>query len=151
AVAFAHHLGMREDDQRRLTRAASLHDVGKAFIPVPIPEKVGVLTDEENAILSQHTQFGYNASKEQRGFPGEVLDVVSHHHEMLDGTGYPDALEASHISDIVRIITSVDTYATSLEPDADTSAMTPEQAFGIMELMGGKLDGASRQAFRPVA
>ncbi|MBR2118012.1 MAG: HD domain-containing phosphohydrolase [Pseudomonadota bacterium] len=151
AVAFAHHLGMREDDQRRLTRAALLHDVGKAFIPVPILEKVGVLTDEENAILAQHTQFGYNALKEQRGFPGEVLDVVLHHHEMLDGTGYPDALEASHISDIVRIITLVDTYATLLEPDADTSAMTPEQAFGIMELMGGKLDGALRQAFRPVA
>ncbi len=45
----------------------------------------------------------------------------------------------------------MDTYATLLEPDADTSAMTPEQAFGIMELMGGKLDGALRQAFRPVA
>ncbi|MFX9673038.1 HD domain-containing phosphohydrolase, partial [Acinetobacter baumannii] len=70
AVAFAHHLGMREDDQRRLTRAALLHDVGKAFIPVPILEKIGRLTDEENAILAQHSQLGYNALKEQRGFPG---------------------------------------------------------------------------------
>jgi HD-GYP domain-containing protein (c-di-GMP phosphodiesterase class II) len=142
---------MREDDQRRLTRAALLHDVGKAFIPVPILEKIGVLTDEENAVLAQHTQLGYNALKEQRGFPGEVLDVVLHHHEMLDGTGYPKGLEGDRISDIVRIITLVDTYATLLEPDAETSAMTPEQAYGIMELMGGKLDGALRQAFRPVA
>ena len=54
-------------------------------------------------------------------------------------------------SDIVRIITLVDTYATLLEPDAETPAMTPEQAFGIMELMSGKLDSALRQAFRPVA
>lgn len=151
AVAFAHHLGMREDDQRRLTRAALLHDVGKAFVPLPILDKRDELTDEESSILAQHTRLGYNALKEQRGFPGEVLDVVLHHHEMLDGSGYPDGLQSQQISDIVRIITLVDTYASLLEPDASTSAMTPEQAFGIMELMGGKLDSALRQAFRPVA
>src|SRR6201995_4971209 len=47
AVAFAQHLGMREDDQRRLTRAALLHDVGKAFVPVEILDKPGELTEEE--------------------------------------------------------------------------------------------------------
>ena len=151
AVAFAQHLGMREDDQRRLTRAALLHDVGKAFIPVPILNKVGKLTDEEVGVLAQHTRLGYDALKEQRGFPGEVMDVVLHHHEMLDGTGYPDGLRGSQISDIVRIITLADTYASLLEPDAETDAMTPEQAFAIMELMGDKLDSALRQAFRPVA
>lgn len=151
AVAFAQHLGMREEDQRRLTRAALLHDVGKAFIPVPILNKVGRLTDEEIGVLAQHTRLGYDALKEQRGFPGEVMDVVLHHHEMLDGTGYPDGLRGSQISDIVRIITLADTYASLLEPDAETDAMTPEQAFAIMELMGDKLDGALRQAFRPVA
>mgnify|MGYP000190334841 CR=1 FL=1 len=144
AVAFAHHLGMREDDQRRLTRAALLHDVGKAFVPLPILDKKGELTDEESNILAQHTRLGYNALKEQRGFPGEVLDVVLHHHEMLDGTGYPDRLHGQQVSDIVRIMTLVDTYASLLEPDATTSAMTPEQAYGILELMGGKLDGALR-------
>ena len=49
AVAFAQHLGMREDDQRRLTRAALLHDVGKAFVPVALLDKPGKLTDEEMA------------------------------------------------------------------------------------------------------
>ncbi|MFX8335588.1 HD domain-containing phosphohydrolase, partial [Acinetobacter baumannii] len=67
AVAFAHHLGMREDDQRRLTRAALLHDVGKAFGPLPILDKRGELTDEESNILAQHTRLGYDALKEQRG------------------------------------------------------------------------------------
>lgn len=151
AVAFAHHLGMREDDQRRLTRAALLHDVGKAFVPLPILDKQGDLSDEESVVLAQHARLGYNALKEQRGFPREVLDVVLHHHEMLDGTGYPEGLCGQQISDIVRIMTLVDTYASLLEPDATTSAMTPEQAFGILELMGDKLDGALRQAFRPVA
>lgn len=151
AVAFAQHLGMSEDDQRRLTRSALLHDVGKAFVPIPILDKKDALTGEENDTLMQHTRLGHNALKQQRGFPGEVLDVVLHHHEMLDGTGYPDGLKGSRISDIVRIITLVDTYTTLLEPDADTRGMTPEQAFAIMELMADKLDGALRQAFRPVA
>ena len=151
AVAFAQQLGMREDDQRRLARAALLHDVGKAFVPLPILDKATALTPEESGILAQHARLGYDALKQQRGFPAEVLDVVLHHHEMLDGTGYPDRLDASRISDIVRIITLIDTYVTLLEPDAGMPAMKPEQAFGIMELMAGKLDGALRQAFRPVA
>ena len=57
AVAFAQHLGMREGDQRRLTRAALLHDVGKAFIPVAILDKPGKLTDEEMAEIRRHPQL----------------------------------------------------------------------------------------------
>jgi HD-GYP domain-containing protein (c-di-GMP phosphodiesterase class II) len=151
AVAFAQHLGMRDDDQRRLTRAALTHDVGKAFVPVEILDKAGALSAEEERILAAHTRLGHDSLAHQGGFPGEMLDVVLHHHEMLDGTGYPHGLRAERISDIVRIITLVDTYASLLEADAETPAMTPTQAFAIMELMGPKLDGALLQAFRPVA
>lgn len=151
AVAFAQHLGMRDDDQRRLTRAALTHDVGKAFVAVEILDKAGALSEEEERTLAAHTRLGHDALARQGGFPGEMLDVVLHHHEMLDGTGYPDGLRAEQISDIVRIITLVDTYASLLEADAETPAMTPAQAFAIMEMMGEKLDGALLQAFRPVA
>src|SRR6202158_615545 len=81
AVAFAQHLGMREDDQRRLTRAALLHDVGKAFIPVAILDKPGKLTDEEMNEMREHPRLGYDALAAQGGFPPEMLDVVLHHHE----------------------------------------------------------------------
>lgn len=151
AVAFAQHLGMRDEDQRRLVRAALVHDVGKAFIPVEVLDKAGALNAREERILAGHTRLGHDALAQQGGFPGEMLDVVLHHHEMLDGTGYPDGLRAEQISDIVRIVTLADTYASLLEADAETPAMTPTQAFGIMELMGPKLDGALLQAFRPVA
>ncbi len=151
AVAFAQHLCMRDEDQRRLTRAALLHDVGKAFIPVPNLNKTGKMTDEEISILAPAHAAGLQRAEGTARISGEVLDVALHHHEMLDGTGYPDGFQGSRISDIVRIITMVDTYATLLEPDAETHAMTPEQAFSIMELMDGKLDSALRQAFRPVA
>ena len=95
AVSFAQHLGMREDDQRRLARAALLHDVGKAFIPVALLDKPGELTEEEMAVVREHPRRGYDALAAQGGFPPEMLDVVLHHHEFLDGTGYPDGLSAT--------------------------------------------------------
>jgi putative nucleotidyltransferase with HDIG domain len=151
AVAFAQHLGMREDDQRRLARAALLHDVGKAFVPAALLDKLGELTVEEMAELREHPRRGYDALTAQGGFPPEMLDVVLHHHEFLDGTGYPDGLSGSQISDIVRLTTVVDIYAALVENRAYRLQFTHAKAFTIMEEMGGKLDQQLLQAFRPVA
>jgi putative nucleotidyltransferase with HDIG domain len=150
AVAFAQHLGMREDDQRRLARAALLHDVGKAFIPVTILDKPGKLTDEEQSVIRQHPRLGYDALAAEGGFPPEMLDVVLHHHELLDGTGYPNGLRGNQISDIVRLTTIVDIYAALVEKRAYRQAFTHAKAFAIMEQMGDKLDQHLLQAFRPV-
>ena len=151
AVAFAQHLGMREDDQRRLTRAALLHDVGKAFIPVAILDKPGKLTDEEMTVIRRHPRLGYDTLAAQGGFPPEMLDVVLHHHELLDGTGYPNGLRGSQISDIVRLITIVDIHAALVEKRAYRLPFTHAKAYSIMEQMGDKLDQHLLQAFRPVA
>jgi putative nucleotidyltransferase with HDIG domain len=151
AVAFAQHLGMREADQRRLTRAALLHDVGKAFISTDILDKPGALTEEETAEMRQHPRRGYDALAAQGSFPPEMLDVVLHHHEMLDGSGYPNGLSGSQISDIVRLTTIVDIYAALVEKRAYRLPFTHTRAFGIMESMGPKLDQQLLQAFRPVA
>lgn len=151
AVAFAQHLGMREDDQRRLARAALLHDVGKAFTPVAVLDKPGKLTDAEMDEIRKHPRQGYEALAAQGGFPPEMLDVVLHHHEFLDGTGYPDGLTANEISDIVRLITIVDIHAALVEKRSYRMPFTHAKAFAMMEEMGGKLDGQLLQAFRPVA
>jgi putative nucleotidyltransferase with HDIG domain len=151
AVAFAQHLGMRDDDQRRLVRAALLHDVGKAFVPVAILDKPGDLTDDEMAEIRQHPRRGYDTLAAQGGFPPEMLDVVLHHHEFLDGTGYPNGLKGNQISDIVRLITIMDIYAALVENRAYRLQFTHARAFGMMEEMGGKLDQQLLQAFRPVA
>jgi putative nucleotidyltransferase with HDIG domain len=151
AVAFAQHLGMREDDQRRLARAALLHDVGKAFVPVAILDKPGKLSDEEMNEIRQHPRLGYDALEKQGGFPPEMLDVVLHHHELLDGSGYPDGLRDNQISDIVRLTTIVDIHAALVEKRAYRLPFTHAKAFAIMEEMGDKLDQHLLQAFRPVA
>ncbi|MFL6790213.1 MAG: HD-GYP domain-containing protein [Bradyrhizobium sp.] len=151
AVAFAQHLGMREDDQRRLARAALLHDVGKAFIPVAILDKPGELTVEEMSLMREHPRRGYEALASQGGFPPEMLDVVLHHHEFLDGTGYPNGLSNDQISDIVRLTTIVDIYAALIEKRAYRLQFTHATAFSMMEAMGDRLDQQLLQAFRPVA
>src|SRR6476620_7463542 len=151
AVAFAQHLGMREDDQRRLTRAALLHDVGKAFVPVAILDKPSALTPEEMHEVRQHPRRGFEVLSAQGGFPQEMLDVVLHHHEFLDGTGYPDGLSGKEISDIVRLTTIVDIYAALIEKRAYRLQFTDARAFGMMEEMGDKIDQHLLHAFRPVA
>jgi putative nucleotidyltransferase with HDIG domain len=151
AVAFARHLGMREDDQRRLTRAALLHDVGKAFIPLSILDKPAELTAEEMTEMRTHPRRGYDALAGEGGFPPEMLDVVLHHHELLDGTGYPNGLRGNQISDIVRLTTVVDIYSALVESRTYRQPFTPEKAFATMEAMGGKLDRHLLEAFRPVA
>ena len=151
AVAFAQHLGMREDDQRRLARAALLHDVGKAFIPVAILDKPGALTPEEMDLMRTHPRRGYDALAADGGFPPEMLDVILHHHEFLDGTGYPNGLSGNQISDIVRLTTVVDIYAALVERRAYRLQFTHAKAFAMMEQMGGQLDQHLLQAFRPVA
>jgi putative nucleotidyltransferase with HDIG domain len=150
AVAFAQHLGMREDDQRRLVRAALLHDVGKAFVPLSILDKPGHLNDEEKNEMRKHPRLGYEALAAQGGYPPEMLDVVLHHHEFLDGTGYPDGLQDEEISDIVRLTTIVDIYAALIEARPYRVPFTHAKAFDTMEKMDGKLDMALLHAFRPV-
>src|SRR6202521_3407644 len=146
AVAFAQHLGMREDDQRRLARAALMHDVGKAFVPVAILDKPGALSDEETVEIRKHPRLGYDVLAAQGGFPPEMLDVVLHHHELLDGTGYPNRLSSNQISDIVRLTTIVDIYAALVEKRAYRLPFTHARAFALMEGMGGKLDQQLLQA-----
>jgi HD-GYP domain-containing protein (c-di-GMP phosphodiesterase class II) len=80
-----------------------------------------------------------------------MLDVILHHHELLDGTGYPHNLSINQISDIVRLTTIVDIYSALIEERAYRLPYTHARAFSIMEKMEGKLDQQLLQAFRPVA
>ncbi|MCA6110757.1 HD-GYP domain-containing protein [Bradyrhizobium cenepequi] len=112
AVAFAQKLKMRSKDQRRIAHAALLHDVGKSFIPPDTLDKPGKLTDDEMEQIKKHPRYGYDLLTQQGGFPAEILDCVLHHHELLDGSGYPDQLRAAQIADLVRVITIADFFCT---------------------------------------
>jgi len=151
ATGFGQHLGMRRDDIHRLTLAALLHDVGKASIPLEILEKPAKLDDAEIAIMREHPSIGRNLLMNQGGFNQEMVDVVTHHHEFLDGSGYPDKLAGGQINDLVRIMTISDIFAALIEHRAYKAPMSNAAAFDILQSMKGKLDLALVRAFEPIA
>jgi HD-GYP domain-containing protein (c-di-GMP phosphodiesterase class II) len=101
--------------------------------------------------MRMHPRMGHDALAAQGSFPPEMLDVVLHHHELLDGSGYPDGLQGDQISDIVRLMTIVDIHSALVEKRAYRLPFTHARSFVIMEEMRGKLDPHLLQAFRPVA
>lgn len=139
-VAFAQHLGLSRADQLRLTFGAMLHDIGKARIPVAILEKPSAPTADELAALRKHPEYGLEALKASSGLNKELLDLVVHHHEYLDGSGYPHGLSGSEISDLVRIMTICDIFSALLERRAYKPPLAADVAYQMLLDMGDKLD-----------
>ena len=151
AAEFANSLQFATSDQKAVTRAALLHDLGKAKIPLAILNKPGALTSEEVAIMRTHARIGYELLREQGDYEPELLEVVLRHHELLDGSGYPDGLTGPQIDDLVRLVTICDVYAALIERRSYKQAIEPAVAFKILQEMEGKLEGALVRAFAQVA
>ncbi|QWG13702.1 HD domain-containing protein [Bradyrhizobium sediminis] len=151
AVDFGLSLGVPKADLERLYSAAMFHDIGKAKIPLAVLDKPGRLDDQERALIETHPAAGYDVLKGNAGISPEILDAVRHHHEYLDGSGYPDALCSGSISDIVRILTISDIFAALIEHRNYKPTMPREQAYEILRSMEGKLERPLVAAFRDVA
>jgi putative nucleotidyltransferase with HDIG domain len=150
AAAFSIKLGFGAADRRLLTEAALLHDVGKSRIPLDVLNKPDTLTDDEMSLVRTHAPVGYDLLLGQGGFNSQLLDVVRHHHEYLDASGYPDGLPAGQISDLVRLTTICDIYAALLERRSYKAPIAPDAAYDILLGMKDKLDPSLVRAFRPV-
>ena len=151
AVDFGLSLGMRRTDIERLHSAALFHDIGKARIPLAILDKPGRLDDGERALIETHPVAGYEVLAAQNEVSGEILHAVRHHHEYLDGSGYPDGLCGESISDIVRILTISDIFSALIEHRKYKPTMSRADAYDILCGMHGKLEKALVNAFKPVA
>jgi putative nucleotidyltransferase with HDIG domain len=150
-AAFSQQLGIGTPCRRRLMRAALLHDIGKASIPVAILDKPDKLSEAELIVMRGHPALGRDFLMKHHSAEKEVIDIVYKHHEMLDGSGYPQGLKADKISDAVRIITICDIFAAMIEPRPYKKTMTKLDAYAEMEKMGGKLDRDLLRAFKTVA
>jgi putative nucleotidyltransferase with HDIG domain len=151
AVDFGLSLGMAKADIERLYSAAMFHDIGKARIPLAVLDKPGRLDDAERALIETHPAAGYEVLKDTQGISAEILDAVRHHHEFLDGSGYPDGLCDASISDIVRVLTIADIFAALIEHRTYKPTMSRERAYKILQDMNGKLERPLVAAFRDVA
>ena len=110
AVLIASRLGMNKSQQKTLNKAGHLHDIGKIGISENILNKSGNLLREEYEEIKKHSLIGYEIVSQ---FPNlkEVALIVKHHHELLDGSGYPDGLKGDEIPFNSQILTVADVYS----------------------------------------
>jgi HD-GYP domain-containing protein (c-di-GMP phosphodiesterase class II) len=109
-VALARQLGLSEDDTREAGLAGLVHDLGKALMPPEVLNKPGKLTVAEYDIMKGHPAAGHGMLLEGQGVGPIPLDVCLHHHERMDGKGYPHGLPADQISLFARMGAVCDVY-----------------------------------------
>ncbi|MGN6279186.1 MAG: HD-GYP domain-containing protein [Sphingomonas sp.] len=128
-VNLARHLALDEALTRDIGMAGLLHDVGKMTVPAELLHKPGALTPAEFAIVKHHAIRGYEMLRDSGSVPDIALDVCLHHHERVDGTGYPHNLAGDAISLYARMGAVCDVY------DAVTSARAYKQPWHPAEAL----------------
>jgi putative nucleotidyltransferase with HDIG domain len=126
-IALAKEIGMSARQIRLAGAAGLLHDVGKMAVPDLILNKPGSLTDSEFGIIKSHPVKGAEILALAGGVESEVIDVCLHHHEKIDGSGYPHGLKQEQISQLARMGAICDVY------DAITSNRPYKKGWGPAE------------------
>lgn len=152
-------LGLGEGLVDPLCFAAGLHDIGKIVIPDAIINKPGPLDDGEWEVMCMHPRFGYNILRQSSNTSIRLAaNVILHHHECWDGSGYPDGLAGDDIPREARIVAICDVYHALREPRPYRPALPHETVMGMIlhgdgsdRLTPGKFDPDVLAAFRASA
>jgi putative two-component system response regulator len=140
-------MGKQGPEVELITTAARLHDIGKIAVPDTILNKPGKLTDEEWAIMASHPEVGADFLGKHPGFKRGV-EIVRHHHEAWDGTGYPHKLKATEIPLGARIIAVADSYDAMTSDRPYRKGMNTDEAVRILrEGRGTQWDAQIVDAF----
>jgi hypothetical protein len=139
---IARQIGMRGDRAEAIMFAGMLHDVGKLGVPTKVLQKTGPLTEEEFAAIQLHPMRGLEIVREI-GFLNEALAGIMHHHEKIDGTGYPMGFAGHEIPEFARVIAVADAF------DSMTSTRSYREARRMNEAIDELRKGAGSQ-FDPV-
>lgn len=146
-VALARQLGLDEAHTREAGLAGLLHDVGKMMMPLDVLNKSGALTDAEFAVMRTHPGRGYEALREGGRVPEPVLDVCLHHHEKMDGSGYPEKLQGEQISLLARMGAVCDVYDAITSNRPYKTAWDPAGSIQRMAQWQGHFDPVVFQSF----
>ncbi|WP_199552838.1 HD-GYP domain-containing protein [Streptomyces sp. N35] len=138
SVLIARELGMPDDRVEVLRFAGILHDVGKLGVPTRLLRKDGPLTPEERRIIELHPEYGHEMVR-GIGFLGEARTAILHHHERLDGSGYPYGLVGRQIPEFARLVAVADAF------DAMTSTRSYRRARPVSEALTELKRCAGRQ------
>ncbi|MFD1657899.1 HD-GYP domain-containing protein [Streptomyces caeni] len=121
SMMIARELGMDDERVEVLRFAGILHDIGKLGVPTRLLRKDGPLTPEERRIIELHPEYGHEMVR-GIGFLGEARSAILHHHERLDGSGYPYGLMGTQIPECARVVAVADAF------DAMTSTRSYRRA-----------------------
>ncbi len=141
ALSIALAMKLSQEDIGVLERACQVHDIGKLVIDASYIRKPGPLTEDEWALMKKHPEIGANIIK-PLAFMEQELFLVRHHHERIDGKGYPDGLTGDELDILTKIITLADSY------DAMTSKRSYRQNFSQKEAIN-ELHACSGSQFDP--
>jgi cyclic di-GMP phosphodiesterase len=126
-------VGLPEDQITALRRGGIVHDIGKVAVPDAILLKPGKLTDEEWIVMRQHPVVGERICSPLKSFR-LVLPIIRHHHEKMDGSGYPDGLKGEQIPLLSRIMTLSDVYDALTTERPYKAAFTCKEALEMMRI-----------------
>ena len=125
-------IGLEAAQIKALRRAGVVHDIGKVAVPDHILLKRGKLTAKERKIVQRHPLVGEGICAPLKSFQ-LVVPIIRHHHEKLDGSGYPDGLRGNAIPIAARVLQVVDVYDALTTARPYKKAFPPDEALEIME------------------
>lgn len=131
-LVFARFLGIESNKMQELGMGALLHDIGEIRLPQEILNKPGDLSPEERATVQKHTAYGVSILSHVDNISDIVLDIVSHHHERVNRTGYPEKLSGQEISEFAKIVGIIDTYDSLTSPSPYKNYLTNNAALKSM-------------------
>jgi putative nucleotidyltransferase with HDIG domain len=146
-VALARQLGLDDALVRQAGFAGLLHDIGKMDIPLEILNKPGKLSDEEFAIVREHPRRGWERLRAAGIDDEHALDVCLHHHERVDGTGYPEGLRGEALTLLARMGAVCDVYDAITSNRPYKAGWDPAESLRRMASWRGHFDERVFQAF----
>ncbi len=146
-IALARQLGLDEKQTREAGMAGLLHDLGKAMIPLEVLNKPGKLTDAEFDLVKTHPEEGYKLLLEGKDVSEVVKDVCLHHHEKVDGSGYPKRLNGETMSLFAKMGAVCDVYDAITSNRPYKAGWDPAESIKRMAEWKGHFDPMVFQAF----
>ena len=147
SVMIAREIGMRGERVEAIRYAGMLHDVGKLGVPTRVLQKTGKLTEEEYAAIQLHPMRGLDIVREI-GFLDEALAGIMHHHERIDGRGYPMGLAGDEIPEFARVLAVADAFDSMTSNRSYRGARPVEEAVAeLRKWSGTQFDPAFVDAF----
>jgi HD-GYP domain-containing protein (c-di-GMP phosphodiesterase class II) len=151
AIRVARKLNIPEEHMHQVEVAALLHDIGKIGVPDAILKKQGPLTSEERVIINRHSEYGWSILRLLPGLEDASLYTL-HHHENVDGTGYPAGLKGNDIPLVSRIVSVIDAYDAMVSNRCYRKGLDHAEAVRrLIESSGTQFDLDVVDTFIPIA